>query len=731
VSSEIRVLLEGDQRNLASYQKVRQILADVEVVVVSLEYPADLFRPAGISVIRRVSEAFLGQPGVEDVKSLTHSSKPVRQGTSFQMAPLAPTGVASDTDLQKLRQFCLEHPLVRNVMVAGDARHTLITVTYRRALNTVVAQRALRAEVESVLAPFQSEGLRFHVLAVPLIEEEIRSALRRDIRWFAPAAAGLVVLILWLTFRSWPMVLLVLANQAGMFLLLPGLMALGGFKLNVFSVILLPLLGGLHLELMAHVCTGFQRALAQAAKADEALPLMLRTVFKPAAFATLTTVVGLLSLCASDVREVRDFGLLGAMGLAFIHLFTFGPTLALLKLVARAWPLRAAGTSGSVAQGELAWARWQSGVARARRSWILAAAGLAVLLALGGLRLIRTDIRAVEFLNRRSPTRQAMEELDRIYGGVNVVQIEFDSRRTNGVNNLDFLRYVERVHRFAETRADLSGAYSYPQLLAMMNQIWESERPGSFRLPDNPLTIGLFVLALQAYDYPFLTALADPTFRTAYLVLRTRDMPAKRYLALIEEVLTYAQNARPAGVTVSAAAGLHSILEADRRIIRSQLGSAGITVGVIALMLALLWRSAWLALLSVLTNAIAVAAVIAVAGYADVPLNSITVMVAAISLGIAVDDSIHFITYWREERHTGAAPEGAILNTLRAKGRPIISTSVILMAIFAVFWFSSFPPVVHFGLLSALAFAIALAAVLFFLPAILSFVGKPKSGARD
>ena len=116
VSSETRVLLEGDQRNLSSYEKVRQILAETEVIVLSMEC-AEVFSPAGIDAVRRVSGAFLQQPGVDDVKSLTHSVKPVRQGLGFEMVPLVPEGPLSAAELARLKEYSLSHPLMRNVMV--------------------------------------------------------------------------------------------------------------------------------------------------------------------------------------------------------------------------------------------------------------------------------------------------------------------------------------------------------------------------------------------------------------------------------------------------------------------------------------------------------------------------------------------------------------------------------------------------------------------------------------
>jgi uncharacterized protein len=730
VRSELKVLLEGDRRNLESYEKVEQVLKDTEVVVLSLEVP-EVFSPAGIEAVRRVSDAFEREPGVTDVKSLTHSSKPVRRGMAFEMVPFVPSGPVSAEALRKLKAYSLQQPLVRNLMVAEDSRHAVIMVTYRRDLDTVARQRELKEEIDRVLRPFREEGLHFQILALPLVEEEVRTSLRSDLSVMLPAALGLLVTILWLTFRSWRYVFLVLANQGAVLVLLPGLVQGAGFSLTVFSVMLLPLLTGIHLTLLAHVYTSLQRALPECPTGRAAVERMLGEVFKSCAFAAITTLFGLGSLLLSDVRQIREFGLMGSMGMGLIFFMTFGPGLAFAQWVARfltvfpaAGKEREPETASAPDRGPAGrkpadWAGRLTRFVQRRSRAIVTGAAVAAAVAVVGIGRIRTDIRALEFLNRESPTRQAMETLDRTYGGINVVQIEFDSGEKNGINEGKFLHYLERVQNYVQSQPEVSGVYSYAQLLAMMNQIWEGDKPEALKVPENALLKNLFVLALTTGNYPFLTALADRSFRTAYLVMRTQDMPARRYLKLLRDVVNYANASKPDQVTVSASRGLHSILEADRTIVRSQVRTAGVTVALIGLVLAVLWRSLRLALFALLTNVIPVALVMGAAGFADVPLNSITVMVAAVALGIAVDDSVHFITHWREERAWGAGSSEALSRTLEVKGRPIIATSAALVAIFSLFALSSFPPVVHFGVLCAVAFSGALLAVLVLLPALL------------
>jgi uncharacterized protein len=716
VSSEARTLLEGDQRNLSSYETAMEILREDVIVVISLECD-DVFSPEGMDAVRRVSEAFDRQPGLVDVKSFTHSVRPVRRGLSFEMVPL----VSDDPDrdeLEQLRRFSLENPLIRNVMVSPDSRHTILLNTYQRELHTTEQQAAFHREIASILEPFRAEGLRFAVLGFPLVEEEVRTTLRGDIGRFLPAALVILLGILWITFRSLRIVGLVVANQAVAVALIPGMIALLGHELNAFNVMLFPLLTAIHLTLLVHLCNAWQIARTQqGANPETALLSALAEVYKPSTFAALTTAIGLGSLTLSEVPQVRTFGLLGALGIALVYGLTFGPGLALLKL-------GFAGGSQPGSHPQLGrWGRRLDGShlydwIRLRRGWILTVAGMVGLIAVTGLPRLRTDVRAVEFLNPASPTRRAVELIDEQYGGINVVQLEIDSGRANGINTLPFLKYLETIERFAEAQPGVSGVYSYAQLLAMMNQIWEQERPGSLRLPSNPLLLGTFTLALRASPLPFLAALSDPESRVAYLIVRTQDMPADAYLGMLESIRDFADQQRPTGVEVSAARGIHSILEADRRILRSQFRSVGTTLAFMGLMLAWLWRSPRLALVSIVSNLLPVVCILAIAGLAQISLNSITIMVAAIGLGIAVDDSVHFITHWREERRQGLDPGSALRRTLSVKARPITCSSLILIGVFLIFWLSSFPPVVHFGLMAAGIFLLALLSVLILVPAL-------------
>ena len=719
VVSDARTLLEGDRRNLAAYEKVRAILDDEVVLVVTMAGEA-LFSQRGFDDLRELSDALGAMEGLCDVKSLTHSVKPVRKGFQFAFVPFVPPGDLSGEEIEGIRAYAVSHPLVKNIMVAPDGKHTILTCNFRRDLGAPELQRAFRDEVEAVVTPFRERGYEVRVAALPLVALEIREAVDRDVKEFAVWLGVIVLALLWLALRSLALTLLCLLNLGATLALLPWVMGFLGVSLTFYSMMLFPLVAGIQLTLLAHVFMGSARASREGASATEATARALAWALKSCSFAALTTIAGLLSLAFCEVRQVSAFGIAGAAGIALAFCWTFGPGLAVLDLGQRLVARLARDSKPPSAPGgvDAFFERW-GGMVGANRGKIVVVGLIGVALAGAGLSRIRTDIRVAEFLDESSPTRMALKEFDEVYGGINVAQFKIDSGAVNGVNLLPFLAYVEKVQAFADTEPGVSGTYSYAQLMAMMNQIWEQEKEGSLALPKNPLTLGMFALALKAQHFPFLSALTDEDFRTATVIVRTRDMRSTEYLELLERIVAFAEDNRPPGVRVSAKEGIHSILAADRQIMDAQLGSVGLTVGVVGLTLTLLWRSVWLAGMALAVNAIPVGLAVALAGFADLPLNSVTVMVAAIALSVAVDDSVHFITWWREERSRTGDPVAALRSAFQVKGPPVLCTSLILAAVFGAFLFFSFPPVRHFGLLCSAAFVGAALSTLAFLPALL------------
>ena len=719
IDTDPLTLLESDPRHLETYDRIQSLLNNDTVVVISVKSDR-LFTQAGLDHIRAISNALAQQPGLIDVKSLTHSVKPVRKGLSFSMEPFVPVGTLSGEQIATIRQFSVTHSLVRNIMVSPDGRITLITATYKRDLSTPALRQAFRNEMKQLLKPFDSPDYRIRTISLPFIAEEISESFFLDLKLVLPSTALVILFIIGLTLRSFSYLVLLLLSEVTLLAMLPGMLNLAGFSLSPYNLLLLPLLGAINLTMLTHQLIALRKTDA-GLPMDERFATMLRVLFRPSMFAAITTAIGLGSLAVSGVSQVRDFGISGMIGIGVLFAWNFGPGLSFLRLGCRAWPSVIRLASNDLRQQQIDSLFHKLGQAAMAKRWPAVVVSTTLLLpALFAAGHLNLDIRAVRFLSPESPTRKMAEMMDARMGGINIVQLDFDTGKPNGINQLEFLRRMQSVQDFAEGTERFSSTYSYASLMAMMNGIWTGDESGELSLPSNPLTLNLFVLALKATNYPFLQALCDETNQKAHLVLRTTDLASGEFVSLLESVEQFAKDTMPEDVTVSAKAGLHTILQADREIVAAQLGSLVITIIAMLAAMTVLWHSLKLAAVSLGISLVPLAVLAVLAAWFEVPLNSVTVMVAALVLGISIDDAVHLVTHWVQLKKQGVEPATALAKSLEAKGPAILCTSLILIGFSVSLVWISFPPVQDFGWLSAAAYGAALVAVLWALPSFLA-----------
>ncbi|MFC1657374.1 MMPL family transporter [Candidatus Moduliflexota bacterium] len=158
--------------------------------------------------------------------------------------------------------------------------------------------------------------------------------------------------------------------------------------------------------------------------------------------------------------------------------------------------------------------------------------------------------------------------------------------------------------------------------------------------------------------------------------------------------------------------------------VRGQVASLSVAVAIISVMMFFIFRSFTLGLLSLIPNTFPILMNFGIMGLLGIPLNTATALISAVAIGIAVDDTIHFLHQYREERREGRDRNEAIQRSIRVKGHAIVTTSVILATGFGVLLFSSFTPTIQFGALTSLIMVSALAGDLLLLPAILGLKAK-------
>lgn len=703
LDSSAKSLLASDPRAMESFEKVEEVIPNAVLVALELE---DLFSNQGAEIIDRASDQIMKVAGARDVKSLTHSGRPVRKGFTLDIVPFIPME-ATASEWNNIRDFTTQFPLSRNVLVSEDARYAILVGVFERPLPDHAAREAFRQEFMAAMEEIKPLTNAVHVLAFPFIEAEGVNTITRDLQTYLVVSGILIFLVLLMTFRSLPAVISVLILEGLGVLLLLFIFQLWQKPVDLYTGILFPLIGGLQLTFIIHYLSALQSAnrrypVFQSAK------IAFREVFPPSCIAALTTVVGLMTLAFADLSTLADFGRIGASAVVGIFLLTF--------LLPAVFGLGRVPKSKGLKPKRL---YKYSLAVRGASGFSILAFSACLVLAFGILR-IRTDIRAVEFIDPGNPIRKSVELLNEDLGGTNIFQATVDTGRERGLQQLPVLKYLENLREYAYTLEGVTDAYAYSQLYLALNQIWDGDNDPKGNLPTNPAKLAMFSQLLNATPLLFEESFVDAEAQSAILILRSKDMPGKKYLALLENFMAYAREQAPEGVSIEPEDGLHTILEADRKIVKNQLFTLGLSIGIIALLLTVLWMSPRHALWVLLANVPALLTIFGMMGYSGYPMNSITIMVAAVILGIAVDDGIHLVSAFRKLRKQGQDAKTAASQALRQKRKPMACTSSILAVFLGLLTLTSFPPVAHFGTLSALGIFAAFLGGVLLLPGFLS-----------
>ena len=349
---------------------------------------------------------------------------------------------------------------------------------------------------------------------------------------------------------------------------------------------------------------------------------------------------------------------------------------------------------------------------------------IAVIAGLGASRL-RGDYYYLGNFKSSTAIRQDYEMVDRVLQGSNAIEVLVDTGVTDGVKQPAVLEMMAGLQRDVEARHRDLGlkSYSVVDVIREVNQALGGGDPGEYKLPvsQNGVAEELFLFSMSGNNE--ISKLATPDFRTARITLTLRNVPNSRNEAVFADIDAYMRNVQiPAGIprpTVEVT-GLVKMWSAIHLYLReSQISSLWISATIVAGVLALVMRSLRLALLLFGLNAFAVLITLGVMGWADIPLDPFTLLIASIALGLLDDDTIHLMVHVRHKMSAGMTLTESIRDAFASIGQAMFYLAGVMILAFAVYAFSQIAGLTKFGLLTALTILAGSGVELMVTPAVL------------
>lgn len=735
LASQLRYLeFEGSYRiwfgegspTLQAYDNFRRVFGSDRAVTIAFRDEQGIFNPEALGVIERITAKLWQTRYIGRVDSLTnyqyvHSDAEYPDEVIVEdfMADAATLGPKA---LAQKKKIALGEDLLVGRLLSGDAKTAMIVgrITPKAGEDPQVSLR-LKALVEAIVAPeAEAHGYRFYLNGGPIVNASFVTVAEHDAALFTPLVVLAVMGLLWIVFRRFPMMLISISVVIFTFASVLSVQILLGYKLNNFTanmpvfVIAIGIADAMHLMLVYLLAR--RRGMANI----EALQTSLHKNFLPILLTSLTTAVGFASLGVSHVVPIKTLGVATANAalLAFALTVLFIPAL-LAVLNPKVKPL----TDPEAAKADYGPLALRYGAWIVRNAKPVLLIGVLLFLALGiGLGKVRVDSNTVRYFSEEVPFRQAVNFMQANLSGPMSYEIVVDSGAKDGIKAPQFLRTAERFCKEAKAEySDIRHLSSLLDVVKKFNEVMDHNKS----VPDSQALVAQYLL-LYSLSLPQgmeINDLMDVDQQRLRITGMVNIVDTSKDLEMIRWIEDWwAQT--PYRAKVEGQAAMFAYMQHD--VTATLINSIALAIGAVSLMMLLIFRSWRMLPLFVAPNVLPIALVVGVMGWLSIDIDLGVAVSGAIIIGVAVDDTIHFLVKYREARRQGKSLEEAFAYVMHYAGSAIVFTTLILSAAFAIFAFSDFVPNGNFGIVTATALMIALALDLLMLPAMLSLLDKGK-----
>jgi predicted RND superfamily exporter protein len=711
--------------------------ADDHILLVLVE--ADLARADTWALIADLESDIAALPAVDRVGSLVSAAVPRNVDGAIAIAPLSGDAPpATDAEAAALLAQAQDHPLLRNTLVAPSGKVASIVLKVGDDVEKIAEVRPVIDALHGLMDRRAAEhpGSRLHLLGPHAYRTTVVGVMIREEMRFAPLTAVLLALVLGLLFRSVQGVLIPLLSVGLGALWTLALMALTGEPVNIINTITATLILVIGVADAIHMMERFGQEQSLGLDRRAAVRKALLWVGGACLLTSLTTAVGFATLSTANLAILRRFGLYSAAGvmITFVTTIVFVPwALDRFGLGARDHSLSAFDRATDRAlrrQGELVRAHPRA----------VALVGLAVTAVFAaGIPRTTIDNFIMEYVPRGEPILAAHHLLEDELAGVVFLDVVLDVEGEAPTDPWMEPELLGRAQRAVDSILAHPRVHSAESPLGVLSELRFVQRGGAEAGIERTALPGtrqeaasLMLLAEMGPDESVARTHLSTDRRRMRITFRAGDLGAQGYLALEAQMTKTLQDAFAGspvavrgfvtGTSQVGYAGIDSL-------IRDLLRSLGWAFVLIFLTLVVLFRSWRIAALAMVPNLAPILVVLGAMGWAHQHLETLSAMVFSIGLGIAVDDTIHYVARYCQEVRLGFSPEEAVQRTTEHTGRAIITTSLVLLFGFGVLFTSAFPPNKSFAVLASAVIGAALIADLWMLPALLLWVRPPVPGA--
>jgi hypothetical protein len=657
-----------------------------------------------------------------------------------------------DENVNKERGFneILNSPVFRNFVISEDGKTTGLIVNLKKNKKlenlenkTIEEIEILKDEVKKdnhqnileireIIRTYETAGEIF-LGGIPMIADDMISFIKNDITVFGIGVLLFIIATLWFIFKKIIWIIVPVSSCFFSVLIMTGLLGLLGWKVTVISSNFIALMLILTMAMNIHMSTRFVQLKKNNPTLTNREIILLTTskMFWPIIYTVLTTICAFLSLIFSEIKPIIDFGWMMTLGLvtSFVITFTLLPTL--LNFLST--------EEINIKENESKITKFLGNLSIKNSKLIFLFSSLIVIISIFGISRLEVENSFINYFKKNTEIYKGMKLIDEKLGGTTPLEIiikfpkleeteiskkdddfeDWDEDETQSNEKYWFTKdkidKIKNVHDYLDSLPQIGKVLSFSSIIEVATQLNNNKELGTLEM--GVLYSKLPIAIKKEIVDPYIS-IEDNEARISLRIkdseknLRRNELIKKINYDLENKLGLKKEEFKLAGVLIL----FNNLLQS---LFKSQILTLGFVMIGIFIMFMILFKNLKLSLIGVVPNFIAAFFILGIIGLLGIPLDMMTITIAAITIGIAVDNSIHYIYRFKEEFLKNNNYKETLTLCHSTVGVAILNTSITIVFGFSILVFSNFIPTIYFGIFTGLAMLFAMVSVLTLLPALM------------
>lgn len=732
--NDVDIFFEPGDKNLIRYKEFQKSYGNEEIVLIAFK-DENIFSHEKIELIRKISESMKNINGVQRVLSLTETEEAAGEGNTVRFEKIIPANLSKIHDMKAIKARILKNEFIKDRLLSSDAKSTAILVEIK-PLTEAVKNETIK-EIKDMAGNIAGGAVKLYIAGGPVFETEMNRLTVKDFFTFLPLTLLIIAIIVTITLKNF---ILSAICQVNMFLTVMwtiGIYVLMGEKFNIVTSIMGATILAITIEDSIHVLTEFrEEMLENNIDHRKAMISTLKRVWFPCFLTSVTTAIGFIFFVTAGIRPTKIVGIYSSIGVVIGYILTMTFIPASIYFLRNRIHVSTAGLLDhkKIAPGHED--RFMTILLKItdyvtnRYHFLNLLLIIITVVSVVGMFKIKVETNSLNYLSESHQLRKNMSFIEEKIGGTLSIELLLHAKsKDHDFTHPESLRMLEEIQNdIMKNFPNVTSSMSVANYLKDVNRAFNKNDERFYTIPQTSGDIIDYMELDGTGTVDMFTAKKNMEVRMS---LQTKWGSNDQTTSLLNSI---AERTRPklGNNYTMQFTGLGTLyVEMENILVDSQISSFIPALIAIFFMMFFIARSFSLTMISIIPNIFPIYVILGVMGWFKIPLDVSTMMIANVTIGIAIDDTVHIITWFRRNMSSTHDYKDALMKTIKDCGKPISITSFVLFLGFLVLVLGNIVPTRTFGALTALSMIIAVLGEIYTPTLIMQFKPKIKKSVKS